>query len=186
MKSIFKRLLWTGALASIYIWIIIFICYHYNPGFVFTQGALSQFGAPSANYPFIYNIFGMIVTGFLLMLFSVSLAGLSENKLETVGSSFLFISSIFLMLIGVFFAGTRPHVFISTYFYYQADLAIIVFGFGSLLHDKTEGILSLAIGISAPVIALLVRWPSSATLEVFGIICIEAWALMTIYRARKW
>ncbi len=186
MKSVYKKLLWTGAVASAYIWVIILICYHYNPSFVFTQGALSQFGAPSATYPFIYNIFGMIVTGLLLMLFSVSLVGLSKNKLETVGSSFLFISSIFLMLIGVFFAGTRPHIFVSTYFYYQADLAIIAFGLGSILHDKFEGVLSLVIGISAPIIASIVKWPSSATLEVFGIICIEVWALMTIYRVRRW
>jgi len=186
VKNLFKRLLWIGAVASLYIWIIILVCYHFNPSFVFTQGALSQFGAPSANYPFIYNIFGMIVTGILLMLFSVSLIGLSENKLETVGSSFLFISSVFLMLIGVFFAGTRPHVFVSTYFYYQADLAIITFGLGSVLHDRSEGMVSLLIGVAAPIIAFIVKWPSSATLEVFGIICIEAWVLISIYRIRKW
>ena len=186
MERLFKKLLWSGAVASIYIWIIIFVCYKLNPSFVFTQGALSQFGAPTANYPFVYNIFGMIITGVLLMIFSVSLVGLSKNKLETVGSSFLFVSSIFLMLIGVFFAGTRPHVFVSTYFYYQTDLAIIAFGLGSILHDKAEGIISLTIGLSAPIIAFIVKWPSSATLEAFGIVCIEAWALISISRIRKW
>lgn len=186
MKGVFKNLLWTGAAASAYIWLVILVCYHFNPGFVFTQGALSQFGSPGALFPFIYNIFGMIGTGALLMVFSVSIIALSKNRIETAGGSFLFVASIFLMLIGVFHGGTKPHVFVSTYFYYQADLAITAFGAGSVLHDRTEGTASLLIGIMAPVIAETVRWPSSAALETFGIICIEVWALISIWRIGKW
>lgn len=52
---------------------------------------------------------------------------------------------------------------------------MIAFGLGSITHDKVERIFSLTIGVSAPVVALIIRWPSSATLEVFGMLCIEAW-----------
>ncbi|MGC9208866.1 MAG: DUF998 domain-containing protein [Nitrososphaeria archaeon] len=181
-----RSLLWAGIIASIYIWVILLICYHFNPGFVLTRDALSQFGAPSSRYPFIYNLLGMVATGVMLMLFSVSLISLSVNRLEVVGSSFLLVASMFLMLIGIYHEGTEPHVFVSTYFFYQTDLSIVVFGAGSMLHDRAEGMASLLIGLVAPAVALLIKWPSSATLEIFGIACIELWAIITVQRVRRW
>ncbi len=58
----------------------------------------------------------MGITGILLILFSAALVLFSHNKVETVGAGLLITTSLFLIMIGIFHAGTYFHVFVSTYF----------------------------------------------------------------------
>jgi Predicted membrane protein len=54
----------------------------------------------------------------------------------------VFVAGLFLALIGIYHAGTRPHVFVSTWFFVQMDTALIAWGsFG--FHDYSWGLLSL-------------------------------------------
>ncbi|MGC8673694.1 MAG: DUF998 domain-containing protein [Thermoprotei archaeon] len=177
-----RPLAYSGLFGSIYVWIIIALCYRLNPDFVFTQGAFSQFGSPGANYPYVYNVFGMIGTGIALLLFSASIVAFSKNRVEVVGGAFLAVASVFLMMIGVFHGGTYPHDFVSEYFFVQADLSILAFGAG-LVGERSEklGAISLTVGVFAPILALAVKFPSSATLEAFGIICIEIWVISVTF-----
>ncbi len=150
-----------------------------NPWFSIRSGAFSDLGGPRAYDAWVYNVTGMMVTAVLLMIFSCSLAALSKNKVETVGSAFLIVASLFLFLIGYFHEGTYPHVFVSEFFFAQSDISIAAFGLGLLLERrKGLGSFSIALAVIAPAMAAALSWPSTAILEAFGIACIELWIVV--------
>lgn len=58
---------------------------------------------------------------------------------------------------------------------------MLVYGLGLLFERlKIYGFLSIAMSIIGPLITLLVKWPSAAVLETFGIIIIDVWVFMMI------
>jgi len=150
-----------------------------NPWFVFTRNAFSDLGGPHATNPWIYN-YGLVITSIFVDLYSIELLLISRNKIESFASAFVFIAGIFLALIGIYHEGTEPHVFVSTWFFIQMDMALITWGMGSLItKDKSFGLFTLLLGIIAPIIALLVPWPSAATEEAYGILIIDIWVVTT-------
>ena len=88
------------------------------------------------------------------------------------------LAGVFLALIGVYYGGTRPHVFVSTWFFVQMDLALIPLTL-SLWRRRgwARGAYLFAVSILAwPVYALveaLVGWPSVAAGEAYGIVVID-------------
>ncbi len=76
--------------------------------------------------------------------------------------------------------GTRPHTFVSTWFFIQADLALIAIGME--LWGFLAGRLIVALSVLAFPLALLVGatlgWPSTAILETYGILIIDAGVLL--------
>ncbi len=174
-----------GVVAAVTAWLVIAISVGVNPWFIFTKNAFSDLGGPHAVDPWIYN-YGLIITAIFMGLYSINLLLLSRNKVEDFASAFVFVSGLFLALIGVYHEGTRPHVFVSTWFFTQMDMAIITWGIGSLLaRDRKMGLFSLLLGVMAPVIALIIPWPSAATVEAYGIAVIDSWvAVMTFLDAR--
>lgn len=74
--------------------------------------------------PWIYNS-GLVVTGAVASIYALYLAYVSSSKLSVYASAFIFIAGIFLALIEVYPAGTRPHVFVSTWFFVQMWMAIV-------------------------------------------------------------
>lgn len=167
-----------GLIAMIFAWIVILTSIQLNPWFVYTKNAFSDLGGPDANMPWVYN-YGLIITGLLVILYSIYLVLDSDNKIETVGAAFVLIAGVFLMLIGIFPAGTEPHVFISLWFFIQFDLAIITWGFGLLLSGwRSTGLVFLLMSVLGPIIALLINWPSAAMAETYGIFIIDIWVLL--------
>jgi hypothetical membrane protein len=166
-----------GIVAVIMAWVVITISISVNPWFVFTRNAFSDLGGPHATDPWIYN-YGLITTSIFVDLYSIHLLLISRNKIESFASAFVFIAGIFLALIGVYHEGTNPHVFVSTWFFIQIDMAIIIWGIGSLItRNKRFGLFTLLLGIVAPIIALLIPWPSAATVEAYGILAIDIWVV---------
>lgn len=158
-------------------------CIYINPWFVFTEHAFSDLGAPSANSPWLYN-YGMVSIGILIIFYSIYLMYLSQNRLMTVGAAYSSIAGIFLMLVGLFPSGTRPHVFVSTYFFLQFDWAIIIWSLGAYRVDKNLLNLSaLLVGLAAPFIGFLFPWPSAATVEAFGILVIDYWVIVSFLKS---
>ena len=173
--SIFR---YFGIIASIIAWIVIEICIILNPWFVFTRDAFSDLGGSGAYMPWIYN-YGLIITGIFILFYSTYLILNSRNKLETVGSSFLFIAGLFLILIGVFPSGTRPHTFVSLWFFIQADLSILTWGIGLIIRRRIRlGGFIVLMGLLGSAIGFLVNWPSAATAEAFGIVIIDLWVVL--------
>ena len=124
-----KFLFLLGPAATILAWLVILYCISLNSWFDFARNAFSDLGTSRATHPEIYNV-GLIVTGIMLMLYSVGLGLFSENKPEQWSSAFLFISGVFLALIGLYHGGTRPHTFVSTWFFIQTDMALFLWGLG--------------------------------------------------------
>jgi len=101
----------------------------------------------------------------------------SSHRIEAFSGGLFFTSSIFLALIGIFPGDTRPHTFVSTWFFVQAFMALTALGIGLLLKgDKARGILVSCLPGSAPFLSLLVEaiygWLSAAVAEAAGIVVI--------------
>ncbi|MDP7975494.1 MAG: DUF998 domain-containing protein, partial [TACK group archaeon] len=135
-----------------------------NPWFSVFRGAFSDLGGEAAFDPWIFNC-GLVASALFVAAFSLALIRLSRNRLETVGGSFLIVASLFLAMIGIFHEGTYPHDFVSYWFFAQADLAVGALGAGNLLaHQVGKGVSLLAWSLIWPAVAMLVPWPSIATL----------------------
>ena len=167
-----------GLIAAIVAWIIIGFCIMLNPWFVFTRDAFSDLGSAKASMPWVYN-YGLILTGILILFYSIYLMITSENKVETVGSAFIFIAGLFLSLIGIFPSGTRPHTFVSLWFFIQTDLGILTWGSGLIINKQKKTGLSIALmALIGGLIGFTINWPSAAMAETFGIIIIDIWVII--------
>ena len=171
------------AMISAAVWISTAIAI--NPSFDFYTGALSQLGSPGANDPWVYNV-GLMFTSVLLFVFACSLLLHSKNRIESSGSSFLMISSLFLALIGIYHGGTYPHDFVSVWFFILSDIAIITWGIGLILDDRKWAVYVIVLALLASTLGFGLPWPSSAELETFGTAAIGFWAvLMTLHFRKK-
>jgi len=81
---------------------------------------------------------------------------INEEKIGVIGSSFVMVTSIFLALIGIFHEGTYPHVFVSTWFFVQFNIAILTYGIGLLTRMKKLGISMILLFLVATLVAVLV------------------------------
>ena len=172
---------YSGIMAAVLAWVVIAISISVNPWFVFTKNAFSDLGGPHAVDPWIYN-YGLIITSVFVDLYSINLLLNSRNRIESFALAFVLVAGLFLALIGIYHAGTRPHVFVSTWFFVQMDMALIAWGIGSLMgSNRGLGLFSLLLGVLAPIPALLIPWPSAATEEAYGILVIDAWVLVMTY-----
>lgn len=186
MRGIILLLLLIGLAAIIVAWVFIGLSWYFNRGwFVFTENAYSDLGGSKSCCPWLFN-YGLIVSGVLAIAYSIGLIALGSNKYEVIGGSYMLIAGIFLVLIGVFPTGTRPHVFVSTWFFIQSDLALTVLSYGLWRRIGSRRILSvftmtiLAIPV-AVIVGLSIGWPSAAVLETYGIVIIDiAVAIITL------
>jgi hypothetical membrane protein len=181
MNQYLFRLRYMGLASMIGGWLVIIAAISRNPWFVFTENAFSDLGNPLANDPWVFN-FGMIVNGFLIILYSLYLIEVSFNKTGAVGGGFMAITGVFLMLIGYFHEGSPYHYFVSLWFFTQGDLTILTWGL-ALYRDtrwSRYGLGLLALSIIGTAVAFIVPWPSTATIEAYGILMMNVWvALMT-------
>ncbi|MFA4645825.1 DUF998 domain-containing protein [Pyrococcus kukulkanii] len=161
----------SGILAGLVYWLSVVISISRNPWFSFFKNALSDLGNPKATAPWIYNL-GLIISAVFLFAFTISLIVDARNKLQTVGGAYISVSAIFLALIGVFHSGTEPHVFVSTYFFVQFFLGILIYGLGSFSFVKK---ISITLFILA-LVGLGIPWPSTALLEAYEIILLMVFA----------
>jgi len=164
-----------GIFSAVLAWVIILACVLLNPWFVFTKNAFSDLGGASAKHPWLYN-YGLVTVSVFVFLYGVYLIRAFSQKLMVVSASFVLVASIFLALIGIFHEGTYPHVFVSTWFFVQFDMAIFVSG---LAFWRTKlGKAIIALFAVSNFVALTVHWPSAATIEAWGIATIDVWALL--------
>ncbi|NJE10491.1 DUF998 domain-containing protein [Thermococcus sp. MAR1] len=167
-----RRLIISGPIGGLVYWLFVAWSISRNPWFSFWKNALSDLGGPEANSPWIYNC-GLVVTAALILAFSVYLILSAVNKLQTVGSSYISISAIFLALIGVFHEGTSPHVFVSTYFFIQFFVGALFYGLGSKKSLKSIAVILFSLAV----VGAFIRWPSTALLETYEILLLTLFTL---------
>ena len=162
-------------------WLVILAAISRNSWFVFTENAFSDLGNPIANDPWVFN-YGMIVNGVLIVIYGLYLIDVSFNKTGTVGGASMIITGIFLVLIGVFHEGSPNHYFVSVWFFTQGDLTVLTWGLALYRDTKWRryGLFFVALSIVGSAVAFIVPWPSTATVEAYGILIMNVWvALMT-------
>jgi hypothetical membrane protein len=114
---------------------------------------------------------------------SIHMIIVSRDKLGVVAGSYMSVAGIFLSLIAVFPAGTRPHVFVSTWFFIQAFIGALLYGLARVREDKIFSTTIFIIFILA-VVGALIKWPSAATLEAYEIILLTIFSILYILRVR--
>ncbi|MEB3861768.1 MAG: DUF998 domain-containing protein [Desulfurococcales archaeon] len=177
--------------AMILAWIVIGASWMLNPWFDFWGDAFSDLGVPGqARYPWVYN-YGLRATGMLLVGYSIYLYRWAKYKPEALASGLMAVAGIFLALIGVYPGGTRPHVFVSTWFFIQIDMALI-----PLMYSlwRNRGFKPAAWGLALALLAFpvflaveaLVGWPSVAAGEAYGILVIDVAVVIALaYQCRE-
>jgi len=169
---ILRRLLKvSGVAASASAWLIISECIRRNPWFDAFQHAFSDLGTARATDPWLYN-YGLMFVALLLLLFSVHMVIEATRRLEVVGGAYMSIAAVFLALIGAFPGGTKPHAFVSSWFFIQAFLAILTYGLGKWQVDRASSLASLTT-FSLALLGALVDWPSVATAEAYEIVLLN-------------
>ena len=114
-----------GILIPIVTLIIVIISAQMTSGFSWTDNAISDLGRVEAASDF-FN-YGLIFVGILLFIFSLGLVvTLIEEKFATL---MIFISSVFLILNGVFPLPSENHVYVSSLFFIAFPLGFFTLGF---------------------------------------------------------
>jgi len=173
-----RILLATGPIGVVSAWLVIGAAWLVNDDwFVFTEHAFSDLGGPEARSPWIYN-YGLIAAGALLSLFGLGVYMRAGSKLGAAAAAYIILAGVFLALIGVFPSGTRPHAFVSLWFFIQADLGLTLGGAAAYLEGRSIGVAAAilaALGFPlAGIIEALIGWPSVAVLEAYGVIVVDA------------
>ncbi|MEB3851333.1 MAG: DUF998 domain-containing protein [Desulfurococcales archaeon] len=158
-------------------WAVIGAAWYLNRGwFAFTRDAFSDLGGAGSCCPGVYN-YGLMAVGAVIVALGAAMLAASRGRLEAAGAAYMALAGVFLALIGYYHSGTRPHVFVSTWFFVQADLALALSSAGLALRGSRLALASLAVALAAfPVAGLVgatVGWPSAAVLEAYGVILID-------------
>lgn len=144
--------------------------------FVFTRDAFSDFGGPRSCCPGLYN-YGLMGVGLLIVALGYCMALASRGRLEAAGAAYAGLAGVFLGLIGYYHAGTRPHVFVSTWFFVQMDAALVMLSTGLARRGCRLAVPALYASMEAFPIAglvgVLVGWPSAAVVETYGVLVID-------------
>lgn len=165
------RVAWrlSGAAAAAVALAAIVLAIHCNPWFDLFKHALSDLGGPRASDPWIYN-YGLVAAGALASIYALYLASASSTKASTYASAFVFVAGLFLAMIGVFPSGTRPHTFVSAWFFVQMWMAMVASAADFLLRGaRGRGGVLLAASLLGPLGAVIIKWPSVALVEVYGV-----------------
>ncbi len=185
-KDIGRKLCFLGFIAVIAAWIVIISSWILNSSwFVFTRDAFSDFGGANSCCPELYN-YGLIIVGAMIILFSLGCMSCTLNNIELIGWSYMVLAGVFLALIGIYPSGTRPHVFVSTWFFIQSDISLIIVLSGIYRKIKDNLVRSAlwASILAFPVaflIEILVGWPSAAVIETYGILIIDYAVIIALY-----
>lgn len=173
----------SGVNASIAFWVFTLASIGYNEWFDFYRHAFSDLGGPRASNPWIYNG-GLLVASLFVLLLSLDMIIISKTKVGVVGASYISVSGIFLAMIGVFPSGTYPHRFVSTWFFVQAFIGFLVYGLGEFRGSPRYMAAIITIFVAGLLGALLVKWPSAATIEAYEIILLTIASLVYVAKHR--
>ena len=175
-RRLTRILLFLGPLVAVAAWLVILASWWLNRSwFTYTRHAFSDLGGSRSCCPGLYN-YGLIVLGTLFSLYGIGVTIRARTKLGVVGGGYIVIAGIFLALIGVFPAGTRHHVCVSTWFFIQSYLGLILVlaeaarQSGAAKYVLAAMLASIPTGVA---IAIWPGWPSAAVLETYLILFID-------------
>ena len=176
-----------GGMSILFAWFTILLAIYLNPWFHVNVNALSDLGGksinssghPYPNYPFVYNG-GLMITGLLIGLFSLTAIERSVSRAEIIGFSFLIITGFFLALVGVFHEGTYPHVFLAEWFFLLGKISFLIIGISLMLQKfHLPGATMFIFDIIAWIVEALIKFKSVAENEIYSVLVLDM--LIIIY-----
>lgn len=82
-----------------------------------------------------------------------------------------------MVLIAIYPAGTRPHTFVSTWFFIQAFIAVLIYGLSIIWERPFIGLAIILIFV-AGLIGGMASWPSAALLEAYEILLLTIFSII--------
>ena len=180
------RCLLLGPLAAAAGWAVILSAWAVNRGwFSPLSGAFSDLGSGRACCPWLFNL-GLVAVAVLLAGFAWCILRLARGASRRAAGLALLASGLLLAFVGVFPEETGlPHAASAVGFFALADLGLVLAG---LAAPGRAGLAASAVaGLLFPValaVQVLHGWPSTALLEAYAILVIDA-ALLLAYTAYR-
>lgn len=177
-----------AVLSILFAWFTISLAIYLNPWFHVTVNALSDLGGKSINssdhpypkYPFVYNG-GLMITGLLIGLYSVTVINRSGSRVEITGFSFLILAGLFLALVGIYHEGTYPHVFLAEWFFLLGKISFLIVGISLILRKfQLYGTTMFVFNVIAWIVEVSIRFRSVAENEIYGILVLDLLILIHI------
>ena len=181
-----------GVLVILLPWVFITIAIHLNPWFHVNVNALSDLGGnnygsgrhPVPNFPSVYND-GLILSGLVIGLFSISSIWNSRSRSEIIGLSFFILDGLFLALVGVYHEGTAPHVFLAEWFFLIGKATFFILGFSLILQRAfSYATALLLLDAFAWLIETRITFVSVAEYEIYNVLIMDFLVLIYLLKLR--
>lgn len=104
----------------------------------------------------------------------------SNNKTSVISGSYLSIAGVFLVLVAIYPAGTKPHTFVSIWFFIQAFIAALIYGL-SIIRERPFMGLAIVLIFIAGLLGSMASWPSTAFLETYEILLLTIFSIIYAY-----
>ena len=114
----------SGLILPFFTLITLILSIQMAPSFNWTQNAISDLGMFESS-SLLFNS-GIIISGFLLMIFSIGLPKMLE--MQKISYILLFLSSFFLIVIGIFPLPSPYHIYVSVLFFISFPLCFLTLG----------------------------------------------------------
>lgn len=145
----------------------VFISKIQNSWFDISKHTLSKLGRLGlANDPWIFSIF-VAIAGAIMVLYGIYMIIDSSSKLKIVGSAYVLLSGIFMILVGLFPDGTKPHNFIALFTFLSFYTGMMLYGLGS--SNRFFKISTLVIFLVIVITLIFKLFKALGYLEVFGL-----------------
>ncbi|MCL4444878.1 MAG: DUF998 domain-containing protein [Candidatus Thermoplasmatota archaeon] len=181
-----------GVLVILLPWVFIAIAIHLNPWFHVNVNALSDLGGnvygsgrhPDPDFPSVYND-GLILSGLVIGLFSISAIWNSRSRSEIIGLSFFILDGLFLALVGVYHEGTAPHVLLAEWFFLLGKVTFFILGFSLIIQRAFSFATALLLlDALAWLIEARITFVSVAEYEIYNVVIMDLLVLIYLLRLR--
>lgn len=164
-----------GILSPLFGFSTVFNAIRVSPWFDWSRNALSDLGVSGLG-ALIFNS-GLVITGFLLIIFSFGLLEYANRGMGKIGSYIFLFGSFFLLSIGVFDERFGIiHFYVSIGFFVSLIFSLLVFGFYFLSEkDIPFGIISLIVG-TIGIFVWSLQWEGVAIPETVSSLAAGIWS----------
>ncbi len=154
-----------------------------NPWFDISRYTFSNLARRGlANDPWIFSA-GVIIGGIFMVAFGISMITTSKKKNSSVGGSYVTLSGVFMILVGIFPIGTKPHDFIALSTFLLFYTGMMLYGIGS--SDKKFRNWTVAVFIAAIAGLLCNCWKSLGYLEIYALSLVIMDLILILFEKRR-
>jgi len=168
-KYLIRYLRYSGLLAFVIAYVFILASILINPWFNLFKNALSDLGRLGLENSYVFNA-GLILAALIALTYIPSLLNFFKSRVGYMSTGVFFVAILHLLLVGVFPEGTKPHGLVSYEFFALMTLSLLMIGI-SLITERLSryGLFFLVIFVLSVGGSFLVKWPSTALLELYNI-----------------